>query len=83
MTQAKSHGRVEHARQGLVNAEEKYLRAHGWELVLVADTWLWAGIGVPWGAGIANVLMTRSEAVQFQHRAERLNKAAKSAKEDT
>lgn len=82
MTQAAaSHGRVENARQKLVNAEEAYLRAHGWDRVLINDEWLWAG-AVPWGAGMASVVMKRPDAVAFQHHAEQLDKAAKAAKED-
>ena len=79
MTADQSHGRVEHARQALVNAEEKYLRAHAWDRVLIGDEWLWAS-AVPWGAGIANVIMKRADAVAFQHRAEQLD-AEDAAKE--
>lgn len=80
MSQAdQSHGRVEKARQGLVNAEEAYLRAHSWDRVLIGDEWMWAS-AVPWGAGIANVIMKRSDAVAFQRRAEQLD-AADAAKE--
>ena len=62
---AASHGRVEQARQQLVNAEEAYLRANEWERQLVGQEWLWA---IAFG-GIKLVL-TRTEAVKFQHHAE-------------
>jgi hypothetical protein len=67
-TVAKSHGRVEHARQQLVNAEEKYLTAHGWVRQVYGGQWLWVR-QFPYSVDKARELlvMERSEAVQFQH----------------
>lgn len=62
---AASHGRVEYARQQLVNAEEAYLRAHGWGKLLVGNFWLWATMV----AG-EKIIMQRTEAVHFQHQLE-------------
>ena len=60
----KSHGRVENARQKLVNAEEAYLRAWGWEHRLYAGTWLWCRALL--GAPPEMIAMTRAEACNFQ-----------------
>lgn len=66
---AASHGRVEHARQQLVNAEEAYLRAHGWALYQYAGRWLWRrDASVRDATKPAEfVAMERSDAVLFQH----------------
>ena len=63
---SESHGRVEHARQKLVAAEEKYLRAHGWTRQIYGESWLWVrpfpGLLPP-----ELVVMERAAAVKFQH----------------
>lgn len=64
-SRAASHGRIEQARQVLVNAEEAYLRAHLWQRVLIGKEWLWqtdvAGV---------RLVLARVEAVKFQHHLE-------------
>lgn len=61
---ATSHGRVEAARQALVNAEEAYLRAHGWKRELYRGLWFWQ-----WEVGETRIIMDRVDAVKFQHTA--------------
>lgn len=60
-----SHGRVEHARQALVNAEEAYLRANGWALQCYVGVWLWRRNAS--ATSLEFVAMQRTEAVKFQH----------------
>jgi hypothetical protein len=63
-----SHGRVEHARQKLVNAEEAYLRAHGWVKALFVGEWLWIREAALRPEQKATLYaMQRTDAVQFQH----------------
>lgn len=56
-----SHGRVESARQALVNAEEAYLTANEWQRVQIGEAWMWQRT-----AGFT-LVMQRIDAVKFQH----------------
>lgn len=62
---AASHGRVEFARQQLVLAEEKYLRAKGWMRVMYGGVWWWEK-AMPFNNGRFFVA-DRERAAQFQH----------------
>lgn len=62
MSAAKDHGRVEAARQRLVEAEEKYLSAHGWMHIKIGSDWWWSKKLLS-----SQLTMTRSEAAKFQH----------------